>query len=269
MKTSLIITTFNWKEALDLTLRSVARQVELPDEIIIADDGSRPDTAELIRSWATRLPVPLVHVWQEKEGFRVSRARNLAIAATTGQYVLLVDGDLVLHSHFVFDHKRAVRPGHFVQGVRALTGPELCQQMLAEGRLDLSLFTQGIERRRHLLRIPLLSILCGWRSSTCARRIRSCNQGYWKDDLLRVNGFNEQMIGWGHEDVEIALRLFHLGGQRRNLRFGGLTIHLHHPSRIPTGHNSNLPILEATRDSDITWCKIGLNQHLTGPPPQR
>ncbi len=267
MKTSLIITTFNWKEALDLALRSVARQVELPDEIIIADDGSRPDTAELVRSWAARLPAPLIHVWQEDQGFRASRVRNLAIAAAAGEYLVIVDGDLVLHSHFVLDHKRAARAGHFIQGVRLLTEPELGRRMLAEGRLDLGVFANGIKRRRHALWSPLLSRVFNWCPPTSMSGIRSCNQGYWKADLLRVNGFNEQMIGWGDEDLEIVLRLFHLGVRRRNLRFGGLTIHLHHPNRETAGENPNRKILEATRSSRSTWCAVGLDQHLPEPPP--
>src|SRR5687767_9054063 len=104
MKTSLIITTYNWKEALDLTLRSVARQVEMPDEVLVADDGSRPDTGELIRAWAQRLPVPVRHIWQEDLGFRLARSRNRAIAAATGEYIVIVDGDMALHSHFIADH---------------------------------------------------------------------------------------------------------------------------------------------------------------------
>jgi GT2 family glycosyltransferase len=42
---TLIITTYNWPAALDLTLRSVARQSMQPDEIIVADDGTRLQNA--------------------------------------------------------------------------------------------------------------------------------------------------------------------------------------------------------------------------------
>ena len=78
MKISLIVTTFDWKEALELTFQSVARQARLPDEVIIADDGSRADTGELVRAWAGRLPVPVRHIWQEDKGFRLARSRNHA-----------------------------------------------------------------------------------------------------------------------------------------------------------------------------------------------
>ncbi len=267
MKTSLIVTTFNWKEALDLVLRSVARQVELPDEILIADDGSRSDTTELVRAWASRLPVPVIHRWQENQGCRLARVRNLAIAAATGDYIVIVDGDMVLHSHFIADHKRAARPGDFIQGVRLLTQPELGRRMLAEGILDLGFFTGGVKRRRHAVRSRFLSRLCAGRRLAGESGIRGCNQGYWKADLARVNGFNEQMIGWGGEDVEIGLRLYHLGVKRRNLRFAGLAVHIYHPTRERPGENPNTKILEATRSRRSAWCAVGLDQHATGKPP--
>ena len=72
---SLIVTTYNWPQALDLTLASVARQSRLPDEVVIADDGSDEATAQLVREWRLRLPCPLVHVWQEDRGFRLARSQ--------------------------------------------------------------------------------------------------------------------------------------------------------------------------------------------------
>src|SRR5690606_26583341 len=85
---SLVVTTCNWKEALALVLASIARQTRLPDEVVIADDGSREDTAALLAAASRGYPVPLRHAWQPDLGFRVGRARNLAIAAARGEYVL-------------------------------------------------------------------------------------------------------------------------------------------------------------------------------------
>lgn len=260
--TSLIVTTYNWKEALDLTLRSIARQIELPDEIIIADDGSGPDTAELIAAWRKRLPVPLLHVWQHDLGYRLSRSRNKAIAAASGDYIVLVDGDLALHRSFIRDHKRAARRGYFIQGVRLLTNATTAQRMLSEKILDLGFFSTGVDRRRHTIRNRILSWLVYQRIHDDQKAIRGCNQAYWKDDLLRVNGFNEEMEGWGAEDNEIATRLYQLGVKRRNLKFNGLAIHLHHDRRRQPGPNPNRAILKRTIDQRIHWCPFGLDQHL-------
>jgi len=262
MRTSLIVTTYNWKEALDLVLRSIARQSELPDEIVVADDGSRPDTAEVIEGWRPRISVPLRHIWQDDSGFRLSRVRNLAIAAALGDYLLIIDGDMVLHRHFVADHKKAARRGFFVQGPRVLTRPEAAARILQEGRVDLGFFTPGVERRRHLLRIPLLSRLLLIPAHSNQRTIRGSNQGYWREDLIRVNGFDEQMIGWGREDNELAARLYHSGIFRRDLRFGGLAIHLWHRARTPEGENPNDCYLRKTIETRATRCNVGIDGNL-------
>jgi hypothetical protein len=96
---------------------------------------------------------------------------------------------------------------------------------------------------------------------TNQRAIRSCNQAYWKEDLVRVNGFDERMTGWGGEDNEIAARLYNVGIRRRNLKFGGLAIHLHHSSRKPVGENPNHAILRVTIQNQKTRCELGLDQH--------
>ena len=86
--TSLLITTYNSPDLLDLCLRSVATLSEMPDEILIADDGSGEPTAEVVRHYAAMLPVKVKHVWQEDEGFRAGASRNKAIAASECDYII-------------------------------------------------------------------------------------------------------------------------------------------------------------------------------------
>ncbi|HTE40568.1 MAG TPA: glycosyltransferase family 2 protein [Steroidobacteraceae bacterium] len=261
MKISLIITTYNWKEALDLAFKSIARQTVLPDEIIVADDGSRPDTEELVAKWAQRLAMPVRHLWQEDIGFRASRARNRAIAAAIGDYIIAVDGDMVLNAHFVEDHRRMARRGFFVQGARLLTGPTAAKSMLDQERFELGFFEADIKRRRHTIRNLWLSALVFLRSHTNQKAIRSCNQAYWREDLLKVNGFDEQMIGWGREDNDLAERLYNIGVRRKNLKFAGLATHLHHKSRQPQGENPNDKYLSATIQNKSRRCELGIDQH--------
>ncbi len=262
MKISLIVTTYNWKEALDLVFRSIARQSVMPEEVLIADDGSRSDTAELIVNWANNLPIPVRHIWQEDIGFRLAHSRNRAIAAAQGEYLIIIDGDMVLHRHFIADHKRAARPGFFVQGVRLLTEPATSRRMLAHGMMDLGFFCSGIRRRRHTLRNLALSWLVLQHVRTDQKAIRGSNQAYWRGDLLRVNGFDERMTGWGREDNEIAARLYHNGIRRRNLKFAALTIHLYHHQRKPEGENPNDRYLRETIENRVTRCQQGVDQHL-------
>jgi glycosyltransferase involved in cell wall biosynthesis len=262
MKISLIITTYNWEAALDLVLRSVARQSRLPDELIIADDGSRSTTKELIEQWRGKLKCPLKHIWHDDLGFRVARIRNLAIAAATGDYIVLADGDMVLHQDFIEDHARAACRGYFMQGVRLITGEATGRRMIEQGIMNLNLLAQDVQRRRHTIRNRLLSWLVRQRTHANQKAIRSCNQGYWRDDLIKVNGFDERMTGWGREDNDIAERLYNAGVKRKNLKFAALAIHLHHPTRHKVDDNPNDAFLKATIDSKSKWCPVGLDQHL-------
>jgi glycosyltransferase involved in cell wall biosynthesis len=265
MKLSLIICTYNWKEALDLVFKSIAQQTVMPDEILVADDGSKPDTGKVVFDWAQRLSVPVHHLWQEDRGFRVARARNLAIARASGDYVVLIDGDMVLDVHFIEDHRRAAQHGYFMQGVRLLTGPNAAKRLLDQGPSKLNLLSSDIKRRRHTIRNGFLNWLVMLRTHTNQKAVRSCNQAYWRDDLIKVNGFNESMIGYSREDNELAERMYNAGVARKNLKFAALAIHLYHPSRRRTGENPNDAIYQATINNKSKWCDLGLDQHIKEP----
>lgn len=260
MRVGLIVTTYEWPAALDLCLRSIARQSHPPDEIVIADDGSGPETAALVAGWDSCLSAPLTHSWQPHEGFRLARSRNRAIAASHSDYLIFVDGDMVLHRHFIADHWHAAQAGVFIQGARLLTNAALAGKMLRDHRLDLGFFTRGISRRHHTIRSRALSRLAR-RDRTDQRFVRGCNQGYWRRDLVQVNGFNEAFAGWGREDNEIAARLYHLGRVRRMLKFQALAIHLYHPPRMPVGENPNDGILRQTIAHRLVVCERGLAQN--------
>jgi len=265
MRISVVVITYNWPQALELVLRALARQSELPHEVIVTDDGSRSDTRALLERLATDYPTRLVHLWQDDDGARMSRARNRGIAAAQGDYVVLLDGDMVAERHFIADHRTFARPGCFAQGSRVLTDAALSQRMLAEVALNRGLvipgfFSRGIERRRHTLRIPLLANLYA-KPHVRRRGIKSCNMGFWRDDLLRINGFNEAMTGWGREDTELAVRAFHAGLLRRDLRFSALATHLYHHSRKHVVDNPNDRVVLDTIVRRLTRCELGLDQH--------
>ncbi len=260
MRISVAVITYNWPEALELVLRALARQTELPHEVIVTDDGSQPATRELLRRLARDYPVRLVHLWQPDDGARMSRARNRAIAAAQGDYIILLDGDMVAERHFIADHRTFARRGCFTQGSRVLTDAGSVKHMLERESSFPDFFLRGIDRRRHTLRLPLLAHLFA-RPSTRQRGIKSCNMGFWRDDLLRLNGFNEAMTGWGREDTELAVRAFHTGLLRRDLRLGGLAVHLYHRTRKHLVDNPNDRILEDTRRGRLVRCERGVEQY--------
>lgn len=262
MMISLIITTYNWKEALHLVLNSALQQTRLPLEIIIADDGSRPDTGELICQMAVTAPVPLIHSWQEDDGFRLAASRNKALAKTKGDYIILIDGDIILERHFIFDHARFARPGSFVQGTRVLLGKRLSQQVLSgQKNLREPFCRWGVENRKNCLRSDLLCRLFSYRERGMSG-VRTCNFAFWRRDALAVNGFNEDFVGWGREDSEFTARLLNCGLIRRNIKFNALAYHLYHPHNDRSHLEDNNKLLKKTVAEKIIWCEKGVSRHL-------
>lgn len=270
---SLVITTYNWKEALAVCLASVLRQRQLPDEVIIADDGSRPDIGEFVRGLAGGFPVPLLHAWQEDRGFRAARVRNLGLAASRGEYVVFLDGDMVLHPEFIADHLALIRPGRYLQGGRLNASVEVSARLLAgelpefSPRMPFARSGHGELKPKHATRRLWLA----WLKSIGRHRgaSMSCNLGAWRSDLERINGFDNAYEGWGREDDDLALRLSHAGVRRSTLRYAGLAVHLWHRTRWPEGlpPDQVLPndaLLEAARQGGRIRAVHGLAEIASG-----
>lgn len=273
MRTCLIVTTYNWPEALHLTLASVVRQTQLPDEVIVADDGSGPATRAVVERWRAA-GLPLEHVWQEDAGFRLARSRNRAIATTRADYILLVDGDMILHPQFVADHVRCARPDCFIQGARPQLSAAATANLLRNGDLAaVGPLTPGLRRRAYALRSPLLSRVFS-RTKDTLGGVQGCNQSFWRSHAIRVNGYDERFTAWGPEDREFVARLLHLGVRRYYVRHMAIALHLHHASRAPSLPNPFDRLLQETLARRATWTEQGLTAHLDGsdalrPEPAR
>ncbi|MEO5947892.1 MAG: glycosyltransferase, partial [Chitinophagaceae bacterium] len=120
---SICVSTYNRPDALLLCIESLLKQSYLPNEIIIGDDGSGSETAELIALFQHKTNIPILHVWQPDEGYRLAACRNKSFAAAKGEYIIQIDGDVILHKHFVADHLRMAKSGTFVSGSRVLLTP--------------------------------------------------------------------------------------------------------------------------------------------------
>lgn len=264
MRTSLIISTYERPDALAAVLDSVYRQRAASDEIVIADDGSGDITRELIAGFARHSAVPVRVVSQPHEGFRLTRLRNLAIAAATGDYLIFIDGDMLLHEGFVADHRRLARPGFFTQGVRVRADESLTARLIDDPRTPLGPWTPGLGllRRAYLLRSRKLAS-AAHRLANRFIAIKGCNQAFWRADLVRVNGFNEAIEGWGPEDKELCARLENAGVHRQTLLFGGIAVHLHHPPASRATLPANREVLDRTVRERRTWCERGLDAHTT------
>ena len=260
MKVSLIVTTYNWKEALYITLKSVLKQKILPYEVIIADDGSRPDTAVMIAEFQEAYPIPLIHSWQEDVGFRLAASRNKAIAKARGDYLIIVDGDLYLPPSFISDHIDSAKEGHFVQGGRVLLGSEVSKRVLFNNYVP-GFFSANIRNRHNIINSRFLSaIFTKVRNSD--RSTRGCNFALWKSDAIKVNGYNEDFEGWGREDSEMVVRLLNSGLNRIYLKFAAVVYHIYHKENSRAMLDVNDKIYKnAILNKEVT-CENGLEKYL-------
>ena len=261
MKVSLIITTYNWKEALELSLLSGLNQKKRPVEIVVADDGSRSDTGKMIAAIAAHSPVPVIHSWQEDKGFRLSASRNKAIAKTSGDYIVLIDGDIIMEEHFIADHIHFAQRGCFVQGTRVLLKEGLSEEVLDRKKMPETLCKKEVENRKNCLRSAFLSRLASFKNRGM-NGVRTCNFAFWREDAVAINGFNEDFVGWGREDSEFTARLLNYGLMRRSVKFKALAYHLYHSRNDRSHLPENDRLLKETIEQKKVWCKKGVNAYL-------
>jgi glycosyltransferase involved in cell wall biosynthesis len=250
---SVIVTTYNREDALDAALRALSRQSDRNFEIVIADDGSRADTARLIESWTSRLSVPLKYVRHEHRGFRGGEIRNRGIRASAGTLCIFLDGDCLPRADFIATHRRLSEPGWFVAGNRILLSRELTEAVLTRGlaaetwnfaTLSRRRLTGGVNRLMPAVRLPLgpLRKLYGrdWEGA------KTCNLAVARSDLDRVDGFDSAYAGWGLEDSDLVVRLLHAGVRRKDGRFATGVLHLWHPQNDRSQLAANWKRLDET-----------------------
>lgn len=238
---AVIVSTYDRPDALGAVLRSLAAQTYRPFEIVVADDGSGPDTLALVERYAEEFGLHLRHVWQEDRGYRLAAIRNKAAAATEQPYLIFLDGDCLVRPDYVERHARLAEQGHFVHGSRVRLDPELTRFATGREPAEIERWSAArwlgewlrgrVDRFTPLLRVPL-----GPLRRIAPRRwhgVKGCNLALWRSDLLAVNGFDEGFQGWGFEDSDLVLRLIRHGVRRKEGRYAVSVLHLWHRSRPP------------------------------------
>ena len=261
MLVSLIITTYNRPDALLLVLRSIEEQITLPYEVIIADDGSTNDTKEVVTSFQEKFDIRVIHSWQEDSGFRAAKSRNKAIAKATGKYIILIDGDMILHPEFINDHINNTQSGYFVQGSRVLLTQDKTKQTLDQQKINFSLLSNGLQNRKNAFHSNILSKLFS-NKRNYLRGIRTCNMAFYKQDCIDINGFNNEFEGWGREDSEFITRLLNSGINRKNVRFNAIQFHLWHNENIRDYLEKNDAILQEAIENRTKWCNNGIDSYI-------
>ena len=266
---SVIFSTYRQPEWLRKTLCGFALQNHRDFEVVIADDGSGAETAEVIRSARETTGLRIEHVWQPDQGFRKCRILNKAILKARGSYLIFTDGDCIPHPEFIARHLELAEPGRFLSGGLLRLPMGLSQDILADDISSGRCFSVSWLRSHGMpFTYKLLKLSAGMDFGAVLDRVSPTTAGWnghnasgWKDDILRANGFDERM-GYGGEDRELGERLENAGIRGKRIRHRITCLHLDHPRGYVNAEAraANLAIRRNTRRKRRTRTRFGIAQ---------
>jgi len=261
LKTALLISTYNWVPALELIFKSIHEQTELPDEVLIADDGSTEETRKLIESFAQKSTFKVVHVWHEDQGFRKAIVLNKAVAKSTCEYIIQIDGDCIMHSKFITDHKKNAQRGLYLYGTRSTITKEALPRIFKEQQTKFNYFSKNLKKRSRTIHSALLSKMYKPHQHF-SNNFRGCNVSFWREDFIEINGYNEFFEGWGREDSDLVIRMGNNGIWAKRLRYAGIVYHIYHPENSRNRLDENDALQEQSINEKVTRIEKGVSQYL-------
>ena len=253
---SLVVTTYNNEKYLEQVLKSIESLDYLPNEVLIADDGSGKNTANLISKFKQNFPCELRHIWHEDRGFRASAIRNRAINSAKSEYIIIIDGDMVLDRIFILDHLKFAKKNQILQGSRVVLNESQTASII--GGDNVCEF-KSFKSTRNAILSKLIYKSWAIKSDFFIKKdfikgIRSCNMSFYKSDCMAIGGFNESFIGWGREDSEFVARFLFNGGELRRMKFAGIAYHLYHAENSREMLELNHQIyLDTIKNKRVNW----------------
>jgi GT2 family glycosyltransferase len=272
-----IVATYEQPRYLDLVLRALEQQSAPDFGILVADDGSGPATRQVVAEARVRGRLRIQHLWQPNRGFRKCRSLNRAVAAARADYLVFLDGDALACNDWLERHLSQARPGRYLAGRMVRFDRDLSERIAIEdarsGRFERRGFLLREWWRGHLLQKPHYAFvprfLPGWILGRDAGAWTGANASAWRDDVLRVNGFDERLT-YGFEDTDFGLRLKLLGIRRRSVRYSAVTFHLDHdrPYRDEAAMERNRLLMEDAVRRQVARCFDGIDRLAAAPEPE-
>lgn len=239
---SVILATYNWPQALEMVLDSLRLQTHRDFEIVIADDGSRQETKDLIDRFRESSGLTVKHFWQADDGYRLSRSRNGAADLASGEYLIFIDGDCCLLPDFIASHLALAEEGWFVAGRRCYIRSGPTERIFRRSSRIYSwpkplwfllALTGRCNRPFQFLPLPM-SDRKRKRRPKAWEKVQTCNLGVWRKDFIAADGFDTSYKGHGFEDSDFVLRMIRMGLRRKDGDYTSPVLHLFHRRRDPT-----------------------------------
>jgi glycosyltransferase involved in cell wall biosynthesis len=267
---SVLFSTYNEPQWLEWVLWGYSRQTDADFEVIVVDDGSGADTRARIDALRPQMPYRLRHFWQPDEGYQKCKGMNRAILLAESDYLIFSDGDCVPHPQFVAHHLAMRAPGRFLSGGYCKLPMALSQRITRDDILSgratdyAWLVANGLDNHtiklslRHEWQRRLMNVF-----STVKPRFHGHNSSAWRDDAIRVNGWDERMQ-YGGQDLEFGERLENAGIRGKTVRYSAICVHLDHQRGYmkPEMREKNDRIRAETRRLKKTWTEHGIDAHV-------
>ena len=145
--------------------------------------------------------------------------------------------------------------------VNEIAEEKLLTDLFSKKIIHFNFFSRGIKKRGRTIRIPFFM---QFRKSLNQRsqKLRGCNMSFWKEDFIKINGFNESLVGWGIDDSEMIQRLHNIGINGKRLKFAGIAYHIYHKEQSKSHLEINNEIEKQTTEKKLTFIEKGINQYL-------
>ncbi len=258
----IIISTYNNPKWLEKTLWGYQNQAYPSFELIIADDGSGPETSDLIEKFRISTFPDIKHIWHPDTGFQKCKILNKALTVATSDYLIFTDQDCIPRKDFIETHLRFAEEGYLLSGGYFKLPMEISEAIMQEDistqrAFDLQwLRQQGLKisfKNTKLIRSEDFSSFMNFITPAKATW-NGMNASGWRKDMLAVNGFDERMQ-YGGEDREFGERLFNKGIRPKQIRYSAICLHLDHkrPYKNKEVMERNREIREETKRGKVVW----------------
>ena len=269
MKISVVFTTYNSPEWLEKVLWGWGQQTDNNFEIVIADDGSDDRTRNLINDFKQNTDLNILHIWQQDDGFQKCKILNKALVASNGEYIVMSDGDCVPRKDFIQEHRKHAEPGYFLSGGYFKLPMDISKTITKEDIQSGRCFsTSWLKRKGMHLGYRAVKLNSGRLQAALLNGIiptrktwNGHNASCYKNDALKVNGFDERMK-YGGLDAEFGGRLQNAGLKVKRVRYNAVCLHLDHKRGYanPEDMARNRSIREDSLKNKTVQTPTGINQ---------
>ncbi len=266
---SLIVSIFNKIDILKLVLASLELQSFKNFEVLLSDDGSNQESVQEIATLQEGHSFTITHIWHANNGWNKNAILNKSIIASKSPYIIFIDGDCLLHLHFIKEHFKNKIPHTILAGRRVNLSQKITKkltpQLISNGYLKSKITIQSLwqsifsNARDAEQGIYITSIYIRRFLNRKDKGILGSNFSVFKQDLLNVNGFDERFLHpAAGEDTDIEARLRRNGLKVNTIRNQAIQYHIFH-KELPRSKD-RLQFLEENNANQVTYTPFGINK---------